>query len=150
MHTTTNIIMGGDFNGVLDTDIDRLNSVYNNANAMQVVKENIEELQLVDIWRVRNPKDRRYTWFRCKGTNQKCSASRIDYFLVTVGLAAQIYNTNISIGCRTDHSLIEFSMEDPSDVKGSGVWRFNNTLLANKDFCSKMSLCLQESQKVVK
>ena len=61
-----NIILGGDINLVMNTEIDRLgvsSSNTNNKNALEVVNSYAEEVGLVDVWRVRNPEKRR-SWHR--------------------------------------------------------------------------------------
>ena len=46
--------------------------------------ELVDEMSLVDIWRVRNPDQIMYSWMR---NRPRYIASRIDYALVTQGLA---------------------------------------------------------------
>ena len=49
-------ILRGDFNLVLDTELDQKNSKYNNFKAQVLLKSFVEENDLCDIWRMRNPK----------------------------------------------------------------------------------------------
>ena len=46
------MIIGGDFNMVMNSAVDRCNSMHNHANSFQVLKEYIDKANLCDIWRV--------------------------------------------------------------------------------------------------
>ena len=54
-------IIGGDFNLVLDTDIDALNRITNNGKACDKIVNIMEAEELCDTFRVLNPNVRRYT-----------------------------------------------------------------------------------------
>ena len=58
-----NIIIGGDFNCPLDPKLDKKGGVM---VPRKMVIDNIEclqnELDLVDVWRIKNPQSRSYTW----------------------------------------------------------------------------------------
>ena len=49
------VILGGDFNLVMNTKVDRLKSDYNHTSCANILTEFVETTQLIDIWRVRNP-----------------------------------------------------------------------------------------------
>ena len=65
-----NIIIGGDFNCPLDPKLDKKGGVM---VLRKMVIDNIEclqnELDLVDVWRIKNPQSRSYTW-RAKNLHQ--------------------------------------------------------------------------------
>ena len=127
-----NLIIGGDFNLVLDVRLDRYNSVYNNHKSLEVIKEYIEELDLCDVWRIANPECRRYSWYKRK---PELSASRIDFFLTNIGLADQITHVDYCTSNRTDHSLNVMTLENTDFKRGPGIWKFNATLLLDEDYC---------------
>ena len=131
-----NVIVGGNFNLVLDTKIDRLNSTCNNHKTQESLHNIMDELQLIDVWRTRNEDASRFTWF--KKTGGLTSASRIDFFLINVGMNQQVVKTEINYGCRTDHSLIQIEIYNKEIKRGPGVWKFNNLLLNHTDFTDKM------------
>ena len=59
------IIIGGDFNLVLDIDLDKKGGLAKtHSKAVKVIKDHMTELDLVDVWRLLNPDRRRYTWRR--------------------------------------------------------------------------------------
>ena len=77
--SSTNIIMAGDWNLVLNPNLDYDNyKRINNIKARDTVLEMTTELELADIWREYNPEVQRYTWRRPNPFQQ----SRLDFFLV--------------------------------------------------------------------
>ena len=71
-------IIGGDFNLVLQPEIDRHNSMFNHTKSLTIINEFIEKKGLCDAWRVLHPQTRRYSWHR----PAKTSTSRIDFLLI--------------------------------------------------------------------
>lgn len=60
-----NVIMYGDWNLVLNADIDSSNYLHiNNPKARQFVLNFIEEDNFLDAWRIMNEESRKYTWRR--------------------------------------------------------------------------------------
>ena len=98
---SANIIMGGDFNLVLHPNVDRLNSLINNCKACEYLKEYLQEFQMYDIWRLRHPEEKWYTWFR-RG-QRELSASRIDMLFVNAGLAGMVKEVEIESSGQTMH-----------------------------------------------
>ena len=74
-----NIIIGGDFNCPLDPKLDKKGGVM---IPWKMIIDNIEclqnELDLVDVWRIKNPQSRSYTWSQ-KSPPIFC---RLDYWLI--------------------------------------------------------------------
>ena len=140
-----NVIIGGDFNLTLDPELDRLNSLYNNRKATEFVKKAMETFNMEDIWRNRNPENKRYTWYK---RHNGMSASRIDYFLVNQGVSPKIKNMEISWTNRTDHSLVTMSVEDNTLKRGPGIWKLNNTLLKDDNFCELIKTTIGESESM--
>ena len=56
------IVLGGDFNLVMDAQIDSKFRKESHVKAKEILHTIIDELELVDIWRVRNPDTFRFTW----------------------------------------------------------------------------------------
>ena len=57
-------IMVGDFNLTMDVDLDRENTYANNNKALAKVEELCECFCLEEIWRIRNPEKREFSWKR--------------------------------------------------------------------------------------
>ena len=134
-----NIIMGGDWNLVLDFDLDYFNYKHNNnTKAQEVVEQIMIDQDLTDIWRDLNPELRRFTWRR----NNPIQQSRLDFFLLSNLLSAEVFDADIQPGYRTDHSLISLSLGQIKDGKRFLLWKFNASLLKDKNY-------LEEINKVI-
>ncbi len=58
-----NVVVVGDWNLVLDSQLDCYNHKHiNNPTAKEAVENMILELELTDVWRENNPQCKRYTW----------------------------------------------------------------------------------------
>ena len=135
-----NTIIGGDFNLVLDVELDQKNSLYNHDQSRKVVVDYMEQAALCDIWRMRNPKCKRFTWYRW--VQHQPQASRIDMLLIPQWIADMVQDCNILPGFMTDHSIVTLSIGAEEFQHGPGVWRFNNMLL-DDSFCTQMENVLQ-------
>ena len=98
--------MLGDFNLVLNPKKDRHNSNSNNKKACSVLKELMEEWNIVDVWRDRNPNGTVYTWFRGDSQSENYAASRIDNILCSRGLDAKCEMIDFLPGLFSDHRAI--------------------------------------------
>ena len=139
------VIIGGDFNLVLNTDLDRHNSKYNNVHAANYVNAFIDSFNVTDIWRDRNQNDRNYSWFR-KSVNGWC-ASRLDFFLTSLGIASMVTDIHMVAGCKTDHSLVEMTVENNEFKRGPGIWRMNNKHLLKEEFCQGIIECINNTHQ---
>ena len=81
--TLDSIIMVGDFNTVLNTSMDRKGNHTTNYHPL-ALKEIMDILELVDIWRLKYPDLVRKTWRRLN------LASRLVYFLMPLALAPKL------------------------------------------------------------
>ena len=127
-----NEIWVGDWNVAL-SDLDRYN--YNRVRNLQsnsIIKDHLSKHNLIDIWRVQNSERKRYTW---KSTNP-CKRSRLDYFLITEDLLSLDPQSDILNAYRSDHNIISLTFLKSMQPRGKGLWKFNNSLLENKDFCA--------------
>ena len=113
-----NIIIGGDFNCPLDPKLDKKGGVM---VPRKMVIDNIEclqnELDLVDVWRIKNPQSRSYTWSQ-KSPPIFC---RLDYWLISNNLQDFVNTTHIIQALKTDHAAIELNLRDLSEIsRGRG------------------------------
>ena len=84
-----NMVIGGDFNMVMNNDMDSLSRETSHENSKKVIKHIVDEFYLEDIWRIQNPDTKTYTWqcFMNKKTGKTLVASRLDFFLISSGLS---------------------------------------------------------------
>ena len=125
------LIIGGDFNLVIDPCLDRHHSTHNNHDSVVILKEYLERKMLVDAWRLRNPDVKRYTWHR----NKQLTASCIDMIFVPCDLLDLIDDCEISPAVRTDHSYVDISIKITQTVRGPGFWKLNNLFLVESEYC---------------
>lgn len=133
-----NVIMTGDWNVVLDYKLDCQNYAHkNNQRANGAIQELMTFFDLEDVWRVRNPTKRVYSWF---GPNRRMG--RLDYFLVSTELAQTVKCTGYTTGYRSDHSLCHVSFPFTQQQRGRGTWKFNNSLLHDREYVEMVKLTI--------
>ena len=113
------ILIGGDFNLVLDVPKDKMGGLAKtHHNAQKAVNEIRENLDLVDAWRVLNPDARRYTWRQ----TQLAIHCRLEFFLISQSFLGNVTLTDILPGFKTDHSMIILKISLHSNPRGPGFW----------------------------
>lgn len=131
-----NVIIVGDWNLVLDQELDCYNYKHiNNPKAKEKVDWMILELGLTDIWREGNPQCKRYTWRKPTPLKQ----SRLDFFLISDYLMWNFKDAEILPGYRSDHSLITLKLESGKDIKRKTFWKFNCSLLKDKTYVDEIN-----------
>ena len=136
-----NIIVAGDFNLVMDFNLDCYNYLrQNNVNASNKVKEIVDNLDLIDIWRDKNPDCKRYSWRRSTPIQQ----SRLDFFLITDILTPMVKDVTINTGYRTDHSLITLTLQFEQEGERRQFWKFNSSLLHDKKYLDDINGVIKE------
>ena len=124
------LIIGGDFNLVLDLEKDKRGGLAKtHSKSIKVLHDFIAELDLIDAWRVLNPDKLRYTW-RQKKPEIHC---RLDFFLVSQSLMSRVTCADISTGYKTDHSMVTINTAFHSNPRGPGFWKLNTSFLTEKD-----------------
>ena len=130
--------MGGDFNNCpLNPLLDKKGGVMTPKRA---VIESIfciqSELDLIDIWRTKNPKTKSYTWSQ----NLPMIFCRLDYWLISNGLQDFIKSTNIIPAIKTDHAAIDLVLTDMGKkAQGPCFWKFNCSLLNDDNYISELN-----------
>lgn len=130
--SSTKLIIGGDFNFVLDTYLDRSSTLrMEPSKACNLVKSYSENMNLFDIWRISNSSGREYS-FHSKVHNVY---TRIDFFLVDGKLLPHSYNAKYHNIIISDHSPVSFMLKFPGGASNQRSWRFNPQLLTDTKFC---------------
>ena len=137
-----NIIMGGDFNCCLNPLIDKLGGdMESKSKYSQLLEELCEEFNLCDVWRVLNPDLKRFT--RRANTKKGIVQSRLDYWLSSVHMIYNLHNTDIKPSIKSDHSILTLSFNiQNTQTRGKGFWKFNASLLRDKEYITRMSACI--------
>ena len=132
------IVLAGDFNFFFDIFLD----LYGGKPTLK--KKSIakfielkEKFDLCDIWRIRNPKTKRYT-FRQKHVSGLIQR-RLDYFYISNSMQVSVKNTDVLTSLLTDHSPITFlCFKNEESKRGRGLWKFNNSLIENAEYVFQM------------
>lgn len=135
----TNIILGGDLNHCMDPFLDRSTHTQtpNSENMGQKLASFQEEWNICDIWRIRNPNSRGYTFRRAS------YASRLDHFLISTHLSDTTQSTDIKMTPHSDHAMISITLGDSDSARGPGLWRLDTSLLGNEAYVTEMNTFLE-------
>ena len=127
---------GGDFNTIFDISLDAdggspqlyIKSV---AKLLSMMSEN----DLPDIFRIRYPDSRRFTWGRKTPFLQR----RLDYFLVSDSLQESIETIDIISSVASDHSAIILKLHPTYEGnRGCSYWKFNSSPTEDRQFVNSL------------
>ena len=89
----------------------------------------------IDIWRLRFPYTKRYTFRQPNPFRQR----RLDYFLVSDFLQDHTKHVDIIPAVNTDHSAIVLQLSKiEGPIRGPSYWKFNNSLLDDNNYIDGM------------
>ena len=123
------------------------NNIYkckNNPNASKSLDDMIGKHNLIDIWRVKNPHTKCYTWLQGLSNKQ----ARLDYYLCNEELLNISSNEDIGYKYRSDHSPITITFTINDQKRGPGGWKFNNNLLRDPTFIKTIKKEIQKFKEV--
>ena len=96
---------------------------------------------LVDIWRIRNPEKRKFTWRQKKPFIQR----RLDYWLISDYLQDFIKEVDIIPSIKSDHSAITLQINSIEDKgRGPSHWIFNSSLLDDDNYVNLITSRCQD------
>ena len=105
------------------------------ANVASAIEGLQTTFNLHDIWRIKNPDVKSYTWSQ-KSPFVFC---RLDFWLTSAHLFDHINSVDICPAIKTDHSAITIEVKVIEEqIKGPGSWKLNVSLLTNKDYVDAM------------
>lgn len=143
----SNLLLGGDWNVVLNSDIDKKggHTACKNIKYRELLKNMFTDLETVDCWRLYHPNKKRYTWFQ----HHPPVFCRLDMWFVSDNLLNILSYCNIETGFKTDHSIISLSLNIAQAKRGRGLWKFNNSLLHDKDYVDVVkSIIIEEKNNM--
>ena len=122
-------ILGGDFN-CYERESDKFGG---NVSPARYLSDFRSAFNLVDIWRKLHPQSREVSWF-----NPDFSiGTRLDKFFVTRNLVDSVSSCSITPCCFSDHDFVDLHFNlDNNSQHSPGLWKFNTSLLMDKDFCT--------------
>ena len=139
-YENSRVIFCGDFNMVLNDDID--SNTKRGAHKGAFFNKFIDSHDLTDVWRVQHPNTKRYTCF----TNNRY-LSRLDMFLLSPAMLTHVHNCDIGYSYLSDHSPVtmEFSLTEPDS--GRGPWRLPKFLLGVNEWKKQVEEFITEMEQ---
>ena len=136
------IIISGDFNLVLDVEKGKTGGLARtHQKAWKVIQDFSENLGLTDIWKLFNPKAKRYTWRQ----NQPAVHCQLDFFLVSESSLCDVTHADIVPGLKTDHSMITLNVALHSNPRGKGFWKLNTSLLSEMKYVQEIKTTIEST-----
>ncbi len=125
------IIVGGDFNFVQDTVLDRSSSKPSAlTNSAKTLKSFAERLGLSDPWKSKFPTNKAYSFF----SHVHHSYSRIDFFLVDNRLLSNVLSCEYHSIVISDHAPTSTDINLSQFTSFSKQWHFPSMFLARDEF----------------
>ena len=129
------VIIGGDFNCILDTKYDKIGKG-SNPNFGWVGSKELSTLchdyNLTDVFRTLNPYRYATTWH---SPASKDIHTRLDRFYVSKSVITDDIAFNFYPVSFSDHDIFSFTFKNPSSAEfGTGYWKFNDNLLNDREF----------------
>ena len=110
----------------LNLQLDSYGSKSQKRDVATKIRDLMLDFNLVDIWRLRNPDKKRYTWKQNKPLIQR----RLDYWLISDDFQDDVQNTGIISAIKTDHAAIVLQISSvEKQPTGPSYWKFNSSLL---------------------
>ena len=127
-----NFLLGGDFNTVLDTNIDKHNGKNDTHKRCRTkINHIIDTYDLIDIWREKHCGLREYTWHSSHRPPIFC---RLDYFLVSENVRNFVISCKHNISYKSDHCPVSITLDLSQHFRDPGYFKMNNSLLLNPDY----------------
>lgn len=131
-----NLIIGGDFNCVLNTTLDRSSTKPQSlTKSAKIINDFSIQSGLSDIWRFQNPNKKGFSFF----SNVHHVYTRIDYFLIDNRLVGNVESCQYHAISVSDHGALSFQLNLPNCSRPSSHWRLNPLLLADEEFIEYIS-----------
>ena len=90
----------------------------------------MEEEELIDVWRIRNPDLFQFTWKR----KHPLCMSQLDYLIIPQAELGLVSHMEIVNSVESDHLFIAVTIDFDVQVKGRGFWKMNNQHLRDKTY----------------
>ena len=142
LEDNTTSLFGGDFNIYFDTKLDADGGnpklKVNSLTQLEII---LEENDLCDIFRVQNPYVRHFSWRQRTPFKQR----RLDNIFVSNSLQESVTQIEMIPSVLSDHSTVILKLRPlAGDKRGPGYWKFNNSLINDKQFVSQMNSKIDE------
>ena len=126
------------FDTKLDADGGNPKLKVNSLTQLEII---LKENDLCDIFRVQNAYVRCFSWRQKTPLKQR----RLDYVFVSNTLQESVTQIEIIPSVLSDHSAVILKLRPLlGDKRGPGYWKFNNSLVNDKQFVSEMNSKIED------
>ena len=132
---SSNVFIGGDFNVVMDNDIDIISGKKHDAQCVDAFKTWSFKMNLTDTWRNFNGESKDFTWSRF---NPFC-ARRLDYIFISSDIFHFVSNVKHIHIASSDHKMVSIVFQKDEEERGKGYWKINNALLQDPNYLEFMN-----------
>ena len=139
-------ILMGDLNLIFDIKLDALGGKpsLKKSSLSSFIKIK-EKLDISDIFRIRNPKSKRFT-FRQKNKSNERIHRRLDYIFLSNSLQEFAQKVEVLPSLLSDHSPVMLTLEKlNANKRGKGLWKLNNSLLQDNIFKTGVTETIQKT-----
>ena len=129
LSSTYNNIIGGDFNCIENPALDKQGgNPAPRQYALKILHNVMSQFDLTNIWRLRNPRKREFTWTgRDSRTVNSFINTRIDRFYTSQTITPYVAESSIAAYPHSDHDVILLTLDLDRQPRGPGYWHINNT-----------------------
>ena len=125
------LILGGDTNCVLSSNLDRSSSkTSSESKSAQTIQLFLQAYGVADVWRFLNPTSRGYSFF----SPVHKTFSRIDYFFIDKKLLPMVTTCEYQSIVISDHAPLNMKLRIPYTNSSYRPWRLNSLLLSEDTF----------------
>ena len=125
------VVMGGNFNVTFDSNLDCSGGSPAQKESVKVLEEICLDMDLVDVWRIRNPDIRSFTWKQTKPLIQR----QLDFWLISDICQDEVEQVKIIPSIKSDHSAITLLFNGIEEQRhGLSHWKFNSNLTKDEEY----------------
>ena len=136
-----NLIIGGDFNLVLNDTLDKIGGPkHKNAQARNSLISHMNILKLKDVFRFKYPLAKSFTRIQIN----PFTATRLDFFLVSENLCGKVIKTEIKASVKSDHKISTIAIDVAQDPRGPGFWKLNTKRCYDRNYVHYIKRCINE------
>ena len=134
--TDGNIVLFGDMNIVKSNEMDIVSGNHHSINIVKKFNYITNELQLHDVWRIKNPNKKIYTWCR----KRPFTARRLDYIFTSTSLLYSCRDVVIRNIGFSDHKLCTLILDFSTFERGPSTYKLNTEILNHKKFIDDVKI----------
>ena len=142
----TQILLGSDLHFIHDLLLDADGGKPSlKLMSIATMQDLTERHNLCDVWRVRNPTNRRFTFRQKNPFLQR----RLDFIFISNELQESVVNVEVLPSVNSDHFPIYLKLaENTSLSRGRLYWKFNNSFLKELDYINVMRTEIEKIKNI--